>query len=87
MPAFNASSARQHAQHVPFDTDSTPFLIDTGSSHHIWTHRKHFKDYEPLSEEEKQHEQVLGVDGLTTAPEGKGTVPITLEDDEGKLLL
>jgi hypothetical protein len=85
MHAFNASSAQKHVQHIPFDTDSTLFLINTGSSYHIWTDHRHFQDYEPLTELEKQSEQVLRIDSLTTAPEGKGTVPFSLEDDEGKL--
>ena len=81
--AMHSTHAPTHPvpQQTLFDTDAHKFLIDSGTSTHIWNQRKDFITYKPLSKEDQKKEQVLGINGDMTKPLGVGTVHLSIEDD------
>ena len=79
------NSVKELAREAPlqpvFDTDARKFLIDSGTSTHLWNRCQDFSSYHRLSREEQEPDKVLGVNGKTIKPIGMGTVLLKIEDD------
>ena len=71
----------QVPQQAIFYMESRKFLIDSGTSVHMWNIKWDFIYYQELDKEEHEHEQVLGVNGATSKPKGIDTVKIKIKDD------
>jgi hypothetical protein len=74
---------REAPRHAFFDTDSYEVLIDNGCSNHVWNRKDAFIEYHPLTAAEKRSEIITGIAGHTI-PDGKGTIKLNIEDDEGQ---
>ena len=66
---------------IKFDTDLQKFLIDSGASAHLWNRRKDFIYYRSLSPQERKNDQGLGMSGEAIAPQGIGSIWLSVEDD------
>lgn len=69
--------------HISFDTDSTTCVVDNCSNTHVWVHRKHFTNSTFRSLDTSSSSGVYTVDGLSSCPQGIGSVPLTWRDNEG----